>query len=633
MNYGGTACSIIGTNTGTILVAKADKIYRSTDQGNNWMLVLTAWDDIICFGRNYTSNYLYAGRITNSQHTQGGIYRSTDDGMSWIFKGLDGRRVNNIFVNNDGTVFAACSSGDVNWGGIWKSTDNGNTWTESLSALYDVFSIAKDDNGNLYAGTEDIESTGWGALLKSEDNGQTWHRIGHFEGTSKVRGVTIDHNGVIYAATGGGSYVYRSLDGGINWDQVLSGIDWWEIYPMVTNSINRVYLGTCGEGVYFTEDAGTTWTQVNSGLCGNCVYALALDNQEYLLAAVNTNYCKSTESTSSNFIHINVSSEPDAVVINVFPPANGVSNFTTPATLECDYGTEYTLTAPEYLNYPQCKQFLRWEWNGSTYTGYNYVNFTALNNNDTWKAVYDVIDPPLVTITANGPTTFCEGGSVTLTANDGSELTYQWLKDGVAIEGAIERSFIAEQNGNYAVKVTFKNCISSTSDPVSVIVIPIPLTPEITLENLVLHSNAESGNQWYRNGDIIPGATEQSYAVTQNGIYYDIVTVNGCSSLQSNEINITNVGINNFQYESFLKIYPNPSDNFYELHYKILSNHHVIIKLFDVMGNEKACIINEEQSKGDYLKIIDGTLLSPGIYYCCFSIDHIQITVKKIIKN
>src|SRR5690606_35262248 len=48
--------------------------------------------------------------------------------------------------------------------------------------------------------------------------------------------------------------------------------------------------------------------------------------------------------------------------------------------------------------------------------------------------------------------------------------------------------------------------------------------------NTTLTSSAVSGNQWYRNGVLIPGETGQSIIVTQGGNYTVSVTVNGCTS-------------------------------------------------------------------------------------------------------
>jgi hypothetical protein len=63
--------------------------------------------------------------------------------------------------------------------------------------------------------------------------------------------------------------------------------------------------------------------------------------------------------------------------------------------------------------------------------------------------------PPTATISAGGSTTFCQGGSVTLTANAG--ISYLWST------GATTQSIIATQAGNYSVTVTNASGCAGTS--------------------------------------------------------------------------------------------------------------------------------------------------------------------------
>ncbi|MFN3876216.1 MAG: fibronectin type III domain-containing protein, partial [Flavobacteriales bacterium] len=59
--------------------------------------------------------------------------------------------------------------------------------------------------------------------------------------------------------------------------------------------------------------------------------------------------------------------------------------------------------------------------------------------NDAWNASCQCVGTLVqltATITAGGPTTFCAGGSVVLSANTGTGLTYQWRRNGAKISGA-----------------------------------------------------------------------------------------------------------------------------------------------------------------------------------------------------
>jgi hypothetical protein len=82
---------------------------------------------------------------------------------------------------------------------------------------------------------------------------------------------------------------------------------------------------------------------------------------------------------------------------------------------------------------------------------------------------YITVNPvPSSTITPQGPTTFCAGGSVTLKANSGAGLTYQWKKNGTNISGAANINYIATTAGVYRTKVTNANGCTKVSAGVTV---------------------------------------------------------------------------------------------------------------------------------------------------------------------
>src|SRR5690606_19382855 len=95
----------------------------------------------------------------------------------------------------------------------------------------------------------------------------------------------------------------------------------------------------------------------------------------------------------------------------------------------------------------------------------------------------ELIDAPILApdaiITAGGPTTFCEGESVSLSANTGSGYTYQWKRNTVNISGATAATYSVTQSGSYTVVVT-ANSLSTTSDATTVTVNSKPTTPSPT---------------------------------------------------------------------------------------------------------------------------------------------------------
>jgi hypothetical protein len=153
---------------------------------------------------------------------------------------------------------------------------------------------------------------------------------------------------------------------------------------------------------------------------------------------------------------------------------------------------------------------------------------------------------PTPTITPGGPTTFCTGGSVTLTSS--SATGNQWYLGGNPIGGETNQAYVATASGSYTVVATANGCPSAPSSATVVTVNPIPATPTITPGgpttfcaggSVTLTSSSATGNQWYLNGNPIGGQTNQAYVATASGSYTVVVTTSGCSSAASSATTVT----------------------------------------------------------------------------------------------
>jgi hypothetical protein len=134
----------------------------------------------------------------------------------------------------------------------------------------------------------------------------------------------------------------------------------------------------------------------------------------------------------------------------------------------------------------------QWRLNGTNITGATSASYTAnasgsyavvVTNTSTCSAtsiatVVTVNALPTATITAATATTFCQGGSVVLTANSGTGLTHQWRLNGTNITGATTSSYTANASGSYTVVVTNTNNCSITSSATTVTVNQVPNVTE-----------------------------------------------------------------------------------------------------------------------------------------------------------
>lgn len=148
---------------------------------------------------------------------------------------------------------------------------------------------------------------------------------------------------------------------------------------------------------------------------------------------------------------------------------------------------------------------------------------------------------PVATVTAQGVTEFCEGGTVTLSATQDPGYTYQWSLNGTAISGAVSSDYVASANGNYSVIVS-NACGDVTPAGITVTVHELPehtfsQASFVSCDGSVVtlapaNATGQSGltYQWYQNGVVINGATTASYDAGVAGNYSLEVTnpITGC---------------------------------------------------------------------------------------------------------
>lgn len=229
---------------------------------------------------------------------------------------------------------------------------------------------------------------------------------------------------------------------------------------------------------------------------------------------------------------------------------------------------------------------------GSSTIAVNYPG-TAINGNITVQASSAICQSniatlaisstiPVANITVGGPLTFCQGGSVQLTASTGT--AYTWSN------GATTQSINVTTGGSYTVTVNNGSGCSNTSAPTVVTVNALPslnltaapytrLFPGISTTLSANATNAIS-YAWYKNGTMLPGATGPTLPITIDDLGAYSVTVaaaGGCSN-SSAVVSISDSAV------SRLFIYPNPNNGQFQVSYHNAPNSKQSITIFDSKG-------------------------------------------------
>jgi large repetitive protein len=175
------------------------------------------------------------------------------------------------------------------------------------------------------------------------------------------------------------------------------------------------------------------------------------------------------------------------------------------------------------------------------------------------------------------------------------------------------------------------SCGSGTVSPTFALTILItPQTPIITSSGPVLTSDAPAGNQWYLGGTIIPGETNQSYTATVNGMYYDVVTLNGCSSAPSNQIDVVNIGIQNIK-GSVISVYPVPNEGVFNVTITSGTPENYSISVENNLGVQ-VYLQKDIMVSGSVQRTIDLRPVANGVYTVIFTNNQNRV-VKKVIVN
>ncbi|HMQ68518.1 MAG TPA: YCF48-related protein [Ignavibacteria bacterium] len=113
------------------------------------------------------------------------------------------------------------------------------------------------------------------------------------------------------------------------------------------------------------------------------------------------------------------------------------------------------------------------------------------------------------------------------------------------------------------------------------------------------------------------------WAAGDNGII--LKTTTGGLTFVNNNVNVMPA------FYSLGQNYPNPFNPVTSIEFALPLQGMVTMKIFDVLGNEKETIINEDKPAGNYKITFSGEQLSSGIYYYSLFIDKIPVKTRKMV--
>ncbi len=265
----------IEKNTGFIYVGTGRGIFRSTDDGMTWEDFNQNANLIGVYSISVDENgTIYAGIWAK------GLFRYNKQSLSWVQIGLPITWVSSLEMTKNNCLFAGGNDG------VFRSINDGNNWAytglrdESINVLLEL------NNGMILAG-------GLG-LYASIDNGENWKKANTTFPDYLIQAFTINRNDNVFLGTFHGPLL-RSTDAGNNWVELDIGIRGESINSLTANANGYVFAGISNRGIIRSTNNGESWEPVNAGLTNLFVRCLIVNSRNIIFAGTNDGVFLSTD--------------------------------------------------------------------------------------------------------------------------------------------------------------------------------------------------------------------------------------------------------------------------------------------------------------------------------------------------
>jgi|GEM_PF-6689541 len=541
----------------TLYVSTFFDTYKSYDKGQTWGIMDNGYEPIDALVTKNDS-------IITQSAGRDYLAISTDGGETWSYE-YPGGNYPHLVRTNDNEVYI--------------SNDNGlfvlgpdNEWDTLM------FSTERLDPGGIFSVGDTVVTWASRGIYFSTDGGLTWeNRIAGLPQQHFHAGDVVYHNKKIFSSIQG--EVFRSDDLGLSWFRVSHPSSSRADHLYSTGE--WLYAGTY-EGVYASPDNGMSWIKVGEGLETQTREMMSVDGE--LFAATKQGVWSIVPELAPQITSFSPSEGVVGTIVTIEGKhfaAHAASNIVTiggvPATVTEASESRLLISVPEGTTYGKIAvtinnrtvespgQFCMIPATPVISLASNSGEFPLLSsNNDTYSHEWfingetipnvtgqflDAVEPGPYTVRVSNTVcssqlseVFCvvptapsitgsDHGSGQVILTSSSPSGNQWYYNGEAIADATEETYLPNKAGAYTVRRSIGPCDSDLSAVFCV----SPTTPSITETPTgtaypILNSNSTTGNQWFRNGQSIPGATSQSYTVTEPGEYTVQTSVDICLS-------------------------------------------------------------------------------------------------------
>ncbi len=248
-------------------------LFKTLDGGVNWNWLTTSKPDLLAIDpQNPSTLFAAEGDQDGSDYY---IYKSINGGLGWQqikFFGCTGNdcstKLTDILIHptKSNNILIATqmrwnsSLGLHGFGTVARTIDGGNSWDQLLNVSSSALAIDPNNPDIIYSGKQKsgqiwkIENA-WGVRNATE--------ITPSEGMGNITDIELDNSSNVYVSTESGLWRYNAG----NWTALtLPYIDIKSLAIDRDITPNTIYAGTGDNGVFISNDGGTTWNVWNYGL-------------------------------------------------------------------------------------------------------------------------------------------------------------------------------------------------------------------------------------------------------------------------------------------------------------------------------------------------------------------------------